>query len=168
MSDFHDNETISKALSWTVEERPQSLYVKLVGDIDENADLKALEDELQGCVWIDLADVRRINSAGVREWVNFIRQPPRVESAYLVQCSPTIVNQLNMIYNFKGMATVRTFFAPYICAKCDEEVDILLDVEVHFDDRDIKRIPEFSCINCGEQLVFDDIPERYFAFILHQ
>ncbi len=168
MSDFRNIETPSKALVWTVEERSQVLYVKLVGDIDENADLKSLEEELEGVVSIDLGDVRRINSAGVREWVNFIRKPPRVESAFLVHCSPTIVNQLNMIYNFKGMAAVKTFFAPYVCTKCDEEVDVLLNVDTHFEQKDIKQIPEFTCSDCGELLIFDDIPERYFAFILHQ
>ncbi|MCD6498193.1 MAG: hypothetical protein J7M25_07860 [Deltaproteobacteria bacterium] len=156
----------SQALTWKVEAGPDGLIrVSLRGEVDENANLVKLASDMKGRVTLDLADVRRINSAGVREWVNFVRNLPNVEEMEFVRCSPTIVNQLNMIYNFRGEAVVKTFFAPYLCEHCDVEVDVLLDVDVHFHDRDPKHVPEFRCQHCGNLLEFDDIPERYFAFV---
>jgi len=71
-----------------------------------------------------------------------------------------------MIFNFRGVAKVESFFAPYICEKCDVEVDVLLKVDVHFPDRDPSKVPGFTCDQCGSPLVFDDIPERYFSFVV--
>jgi len=156
-----------QALTWKIEDGPDGLtLVTIRGEVDENANLGKLGSSMKGRVILDLADVRRINSAGVREWVNFVRNLPDVEAMEFVRCSPTIVNQLNMIYNFRGQAAVRTFFAPYLCEHCDVEVDVLLDVNVHFVAKDPSLVPEFQCQHCGNPLEFDDIPERYFAFIV--
>ena len=155
-----------KSLTWSVERRKGVLVVHLSGEVDENADFERLRSILEGRVVLDLAEVKRINSAGVREWVNFVRNLPQVTELVFERCSPTIVSQLNMIYNFKGPAVVRSFYAPYVCERCDLDVDVLLDVEKHFPDRDPTHVPEFECPECGQPLTFDDIPERYFAFIV--
>ncbi len=154
------------ALDWSFDRRSGLVYVSLKGEIDENARLGELARRLDGKVVLDLADVRRINSAGVREWVNFIRELPKVEEISLARCSPTITNQLNMIFNFRGKARVESFYAPYVCEHCDVEVDRLVNVEEHFPDRDPAKVPSFRCEHCGAELTFDDIPERYFSFIL--
>ena len=154
------------ALLWSFERRDDFVHVTMKGEIDENASLGELARRLEGKVKLDLAEIRRINSAGVREWVNFIRNLPRVESISLVRCSPTITNQLNMIFNFRGKAMVESFYAPYLCEHCDLEIDVLVEVNKHFPDRDPSKVPSFSCERCGAELTFDDIPERYFSFIL--
>ena len=153
-------------LEWSFEQLEDRVRVVLKGEIDENARLGELARRLDGKVVLDLAGVRRINSAGVREWVNFIRDLPQVTEISLARCSPTITNQLNMIFNFRGKATVESFYAPYVCEECDLEVDILINVEEHFSDRDPTKAPSFTCERCGAELTFDDIPERYFSFIL--
>jgi transcription initiation factor IIE alpha subunit len=73
-----------------------------------------------------------------------------------------------MIYNFRGRASVVTFFAPYMCEPCATEVDVLLDTRMHFRDNTALLAPEIKCPQCGKMLVFDDIPERYFSFIVQQ
>lgn len=139
--------------------------VAFKGEIDENADLQVLALQLEGTVVLDLGEVRRINSAGVREWVNFMRELGHVKQVWLSRCSTAIVNQLNMIYNFRGRASVKTFFAPYLCVRCETEVDVLLDTNVHFPDKNLLRPPEVKCPQCGQDLDFDDIPQRYFSFV---
>ena len=44
-----------------------------VTEVDENADFTELRRSLKGAVVFKLGEVRRINSCGVREWVNFVR-----------------------------------------------------------------------------------------------
>lgn len=155
----------STTLSWRIKERPGFTTVEFTGEIDENADFSELRRQLRGSVVFRLSDVRRINSCGVREWVNFVRDLPNVAELVFSHCSPAIVTQLNMIYNFKGAASVRSFYAPYVCENCDTEQEKLLDVDSHFLTGAAEDPPEFACDKCGEQLQFDDLPERYFSFL---
>jgi hypothetical protein len=168
------------ALSWRLRERPAEgdrpgrTVVELYGEIDENADFSELRRRLAGAVTFHLADVRRINSVGVREWVNFVRElvspasGGRVTDLTFSHCSPAIVTQLNMIYNFRGQARVRSFLAPYACTACDAEEEQLLDVALHFagpGPMKGKKPPSFPCERCGGAMELDDLPERYLSFL---
>jgi hypothetical protein len=160
------------ALSWRIKERSGHTLVEFFGEIDENADFAELRRRLHGDLVFHLAEVRRINSCGVREWVNFVRElgTPGGDVTELVftHCSPAIVTQLNMIYNFRGQAKVRSFLAPYVCQGCDREEDKLLDVQSHFAGSAparARRPPEFTCEKCGGAMEFDDLPERYLSFL---
>jgi len=156
------------ALSWRIHERAGSTSVQFFGEIDENVDFGELGDRLanRGVLVFDLGEVRRINSCGVREWVNFVRGLTHLAGTDLtfVACSPAIVTQLNMIYNFRGPAKVRSFLAPYVCTHCDTEEEKLLDVATHFPGRG-RLPPTFTCTRCSSPMEFDDLPERYLSFL---
>jgi hypothetical protein len=149
------------ALSWRIKERPGLTTVDFVGEIDENADFAELRRRLRGAVAFQLGEVRRINSCGVREWVNFVRDLPHVTDLSFSHCSPAIVTQLNMIYNFRGNARIRSFYAPYVCEQCGQEEEKLVDVPTH----GRQEIPVFACSQCGATMEFDDLPERYLSFL---
>ena len=155
----------STPLSWRIKERPGFTTVEFTGEIDENADFSELRRQLRGSVVFRLSNVRRINSCGVREWVNFVRDLPNVTELVFSHCSPAIVTQLNMIYNFRGNASVRSFYAPYVCENCGIEEEKLLDVDTHFANGNIGNPPEFVCERCRDPLQFDDLPERYLSFL---
>jgi hypothetical protein len=70
-----------------------------------------------------------------------------------------------MIYNFRGNATVRSFYAPYVCESCNREEEKLLDVDTHFANGNVGDPPAFACEKCREPLQFDDLPERYLSFL---
>jgi anti-anti-sigma regulatory factor len=159
------SQTESVALSWRIKERPGFTTVEFTGEIDENADFAELRRRLKGNVVFHLAEVRRINSCGVREWVNFVRDLPSVTELTFTHCSPAIVTQLNMIYNFRGTAKVRSFYAPYVCDKCGHEEEKLLDVQSQFPGGKPGKVPDFTCEQCGEPMEFDDLPERYLSFL---
>jgi anti-anti-sigma regulatory factor len=152
-------------LSWHVKKGIDSTTVELTGQIDETSDFSELSVELEGSVVLDLRGVRQINSSGVRLWVNFVRDLPRVSELVLSHCSQPMVRQLNMIYNFRGPASVLSFFAPYSCTSCDLEVERLLDTRAHFPGSAAHGAPEFACEICGGPLEFDDLPERYLHFL---
>jgi anti-anti-sigma regulatory factor len=151
-------------LSWQVRERPGLTVVEFTGEIDEHAEFAALAGRLRGAVVFQLAEVRRINSCGVREWVNFVRDLRDVTDLTFTHCSPAIVTQLNMIFNFRGAAKVRSFFAPYICDGCGFEEDKLLDVQAQFAAGPAEP-PSFPCEQCGGEMAFDELPERYLSFL---
>ena len=155
----------SMSLSWRIKERAGFTTVEFAGEIDENTDFSELRDRLQGRVVFHLQQVRRINSCGVREWVNFVRELPNVAELTFSHCSPAIVAQLNMIFNFRGAALLRSFYAPYICDECDVETTKLLDIETSFPKGGDNEPPEFNCERCGGPLEFDDLPDHYLAFL---
>jgi len=155
---------LGTALRWCVERAGELTRVTFEGELDENVDLSELRTQLRGAVEFALADVRRINSAGVREWVNFVRDLPHVTELAFVDCSPLIVAQLNMVYNFRGNARVRSFLAPYVCPRCGLEHEKHLDVREHFA-AGVRRPPTFTCDRCATLLEFDDLPERYLSFL---
>src|SRR5579883_1127789 len=126
----------ASTLWYRIDERDDAIEVALGGDLDEHADFAELRARLRGRVVLVLAEVRRINSCGVREWVNFLRElPPAVSSVELVACSPAVVNQLSTISNFRGGASVRSLLAPYVCERCDVEETRLVELAPRAADR---------------------------------
>jgi len=152
-------------LSWRIKERSGFTTVEFSGDVEETADFSELRRRLTGVVLFNLSGVRRLNSTGVRAWIDFVRDLPNVNDLTFTHCSPAIVTQLNMIYNFRGPAKVRSLYAPFVCEKCFHEEEKLLDLQSHLPDGYQGSLPDFFCDECGEVLEFDDLPERYFAFM---
>ena len=136
---------------------------ELDGDIAENSNLATLIAEMGTRATLDLASVRRVSSPGVREWLKFVQSVAGAGKAIeLCRCSSSFVKQLNMITGFSGDARVRSVLAPYACPECtavdDREIDLLSDIEA-------QREAPLKCRECGAPMVFDDLPEHYFAFL---
>jgi hypothetical protein len=164
-SPYGDSDAPGEPFSWRVESREgEWLRVTLRGEIDENADFSELRQTLRGNVELSLEGITRINSCGVREWVNFVRGLSQVRQLWFARCSPPVVLQLNTIYNFRGRAQVSSFMAPYVCEACHGDEYKLLDVAEHFPDRRA-HVPAFRCRRCGGVMVFDELPERYLSFL---
>jgi anti-anti-sigma regulatory factor len=141
-------------------------FLRLRGVIDEDNHLMSLVPKLTGDVLvIDLAEVDRINSCGVRDWVNWLQVvEDKQVKVVLIRCSTSIVAQINMVTNFAGNAIVHSFFAPYYSPSIDREYLKLIETESLLGQRPV-RAPSFRCSETGEPLEFDDIEESYFAFI---
>ena len=153
---------MTNKLRW---ERVDADVVRVSGDIDENADFSALVGELSSGrpVKLNLREVQRINSVGVREWVDFIRAASSAADVTLEECSAAIVTQLNMIANFCGEAKVASIMAPFVCDSCGHEDAICVVVS------DVRAVPELAsrpCPKCSDSMELDDIPENYFGFAL--
>lgn len=134
------------------------------GEIDVSADFSELVRRLRGRAIFRLSEIHRINSIGVREWVNFVSNLPGVTDLTFTHCAPAIVRQLNMIDNFRAGASIRSFYAPYTCETCRISHDKLVDVS-HLDDDGLP--PEAVCSECKGPLLFDEDPERYLGFLEH-
>jgi anti-anti-sigma regulatory factor len=153
-------------LTWRIKEQSDFTLVELAGELSESADLDRLRHNLKShAVVLHLAGVRRINSGGVREWVNFIDALTSTAEVTLSHCSPAVVAQLNMIFNFCGQAKVRSILAPYACSRCDREEERVVDLETHFPERDYSQMPHFSCSACGAPMDFDEVVDRYLSFL---
>lgn len=148
-----------------VHQRDDVTYVKLAGVIDEDNELTDLTEKIpSGTVVIDLGEIERINSCGVRDWVNWLGKiEQKGAKVVLVECSPAIVAQINLVNNFTGGGVVKNFFAPYFCPNCDREKVLLIEASElgpppH-------KAPTCRCDECDGVMDFDDMEDSYFAFL---
>jgi anti-anti-sigma regulatory factor len=149
----------------SIDRKDDTTLVKLAGIIDEDNGLSALVDRIPaGKAAIDLSEIKRITSYGVRDWVNWLGKIEKQGAkVVLVGCSPAIVAQFNLVADFTGGSTVKSFFVPYVCHRCDRETVHL--VEVADLGRPPYAAPARKCQTCASALEFDDVEERYFAFL---
>jgi len=156
---------MSQKFQSVVQHRGDVSYVKLGGVIDEDNELTELVDKIpNGTAVIDLGEIERINSCGVRDWVNWLSKlETNGTRSVLVECSPAIVAQINLVNNFTGNGVVKSFYVPYFCPECDEEKVLL--VEATDMGPPPHEPPTCRCDECDLVMDFDDMPDSYFAFL---
>jgi len=159
---------MSQKFQHSVQHRGDVSYVKLGGVIDEDNELGELVDKIpNGTAVIDLGEIERINSCGVRDWVNWLSKLENNGTrSVLVECSPAIVAQINLVNNFTGSGVVKSFYVPYFCPECDEEKVLL--VEASDMGPPPHEPPTCRCDECDLVMDFDDMPDSYFAFLSNQ
>jgi anti-anti-sigma regulatory factor len=159
---------MSQKFQSSIQHRADKSYVKLGGVIDEDNELADLVDKIpRGTAVIDLGEIERINSCGVRDWVNWLSKLENNGTwSLFVECSPAIVAQINLVNNFTGNGVVKSFYVPYFCPECDEEKILLVEAA------DLgpppHEPPTCRCDECDLVMDFDDMPDSYFAFLSNQ
>ena len=151
----------------SIETSGDTSYITLEGVINERTNLEHVFDGVRGGkIIINLSKVTRINSCGVREWINATRELSKNFEIEFVECSRAIVDQLNMIKNFYSSGKVVSFHAGYHCEACEKDFDMLLEIEKHFPGTSGGfEAPEMDCPQCGAKMCFCEDEEEYFSFI---
>jgi CheY-like chemotaxis protein len=140
--------------------------VSLYGDFTEVTDFSTLAQQLTDVRAIDfyMRPVRYISSAGVRSWCNFLDTLAGKRYSFR-HCSMAFASQAAMVPMAIGRGEVLSVEAPYYCDTCDRDDLRLLETKtLLFEDGHIEP-PTLSCTACGGELEFDDVAERYFAFL---
>jgi eukaryotic-like serine/threonine-protein kinase len=144
-------------------------FLRFVGNIDENFDGAGLAKGLGGQLIVSLAEVRRITSFGIRNWVEFISKAGEACAAvYLVECAPRIVDQLNMVANFAGRGVVVSFYAPFRCDHCGNERLKLIQLDQDGEAIRSMQLEGDACPNDGNQEYLDDDPDSYLSYLATQ
>ncbi len=140
--------------------------VGLRGTIDEHAGLAAVSSQVRGpLVVVELGAIARINSVGVRDWMIWLKSlADGGHRVVLVDCSPAMMDQVNLVRNFTQGAWIDSFLAPYFCDRCDLERDERLD-PVALRREGASEAPAITCGKPACGLSFDDVEEGYFAFL---
>ena len=163
---MHQHLTTGKVeIDWT--QTDGGHVVDIDGQIDDRCQLVEFAAKLHGKVVIDLEDVSFINSVGVREWMrvmDILGQCDGLELS-LVNCSESMIRQMNMIEEAKGVARIESFFAPYMCETCGAESTLRIDVDEHEASLRAMDAPKLPCTSCDAVMVFNEIPQRYFLFL---
>lgn len=133
----------------------------IAGLVDEDADLVRLLS-LSGKVEINLRGVRRFNSVGTRDWVAAMQILGRQAQVVLVECSPAVIGQLNMITGFLAHGTLRSFYGPMLCPRCSHETSHLFTTR---ECRDHDGLPPVDCPSCGSLMGLDELEDSYLLFL---
>jgi len=155
-------QTLARLTQWEIVGDTARTRVVLKGDFTEATSFDDLAPSMVGRVDFDMAQVRYMNSLGVRAWCDFLGNAP-IQGYEFHACSVPFVLQASMVEDVVGRGTVTSFFAPYHCEGCDLQEERLLQSAAVLAAG--LHPPVFTCPACQGQLVFDDLPERYFAFL---
>jgi anti-anti-sigma regulatory factor len=144
--------------------------IRFVGTIDEAFEGKKLGTTAAAdTLVLDLGGVKKISSFGIREWIDFVTTAGKhARSIILIECTPKVVDQLNMVANFTGGGRVFSFYAPFRCDYCDTEHRVLLQVDRDHDAMKSLRLAERPCLSCKESMYFDEDGATFFSYLLGQ
>ena len=155
-------------LDFTIDESDgQNIKVSFAGKIDANGvDVSTLQDRVKGDCIFNLKKVEYVNSIGMKEWIGFMETFSKGRAITFEECSPSIINQINIIPEFSNYAKVKSFFAVFVCEECQLHSDHLFDTSLGY-----KAIMEESekmmCKSCNHPMELDEYPKSYYSFLEH-
>jgi hypothetical protein len=138
---------------------PDKTTVYLSGIIDETTQFTAI-GPVSGKVEFNGKGVTKINSNGVKSWINYFTALVGQAEFSFSELSPVLVEQLNSLSNFCAGQSVHSLVVPFACTKCHKET--LKSMKIP----ELKSNPEpapIACPHCGGTAEFDDLPEEYFC-----
>ena len=160
MKEFHfDNILV------TLVETDNTAVYKFNGSVTESFLYQNVEISIAPRVVFDLEDIQNFNSCGIREWIYFVAKFEDKESFEFTNCAVPVVDQINMVPDTQGAASIKSFFAPYFCEEEEKPTDMLVNVQDFMEDITANAAPEFKCHSCKKELIFDALESAYFSFI---
>jgi CheY-like chemotaxis protein len=143
--------------------------VYIHGDIIETTRLDPLIARLKDAepIELNLREARYLSSGGVRRWCQLMGALEG-KRYWFRHASLGFVSQMALAPAVRGSGEVLSFEAPYHCENCDDDDVRLLDTAALFRHGDEIVPPTLRCPTCGGELLFDELPWRYFAFLQSQ
>jgi len=135
----------------------QTLVLRPIGPLTVEADLTALVQPEAKRIIFDLAEVSRIDSLGVREWIRAMKRLPEQQVVVWERVSPAMCAQIGMISNFVGHGRIASFVLPWWCESCQS--NHTADVQMQDIERSVNT--PHQCPNCGQRMILDELDEDY-------
>jgi len=139
-----------------------TLLIRPIGAISGDSDLSALIPKSSARIILDLANISRIDSLGVREWIRAMQSSGDSQTIVWERVSPAMSSQVGMITNFVGRGSVASFILPWWCQACGNEHTT--DVEAQALKSSGLESPE--CPKCGATMTLDELDEGYIDALL--
>ncbi|MCB9675247.1 MAG: hypothetical protein H6737_09030 [Alphaproteobacteria bacterium] len=136
--------------------------ITIRGRINESFEGQELGRRLRGRVVFDLTEVDRVTSFGVRAWLQML-DVARLKEAVFVRASPAIVNQVTMMRNFCGPATIHSIVAPYACGACGAEFGVPYEAATDRTPMRARNPLKVACPECHASAEMDEDPWVFFA-----
>jgi serine/threonine protein kinase len=116
----------------------------------------------KGPLVFDFDRVLRVTSSGVRWWLQFLKALPTRDYYGFIRCHPSVIAQFNVIEGFGGRGELLSFYVSYECPRCEQHMELLIDVAIEKPRIDAFELPPFQCTRCRVDAEFEESPEVYF------
>ena len=154
-------------MEFSIASQDDGKVVSLVGVINEDSELSFknlfLELKESSKITFNFAQVKSINSLGVRAWVSFLRSLEEGRTIAFIECTTDVIMQINMIPSFLGKASVASFYVSYVCDVCNKEEKKLFET-ASLAPKTIPQAPKCAQDDCGMQT--EELEDEYFVFIM--
>lgn len=154
---------------------PSECTLSIRGVINENTDFSQIDLKSAKLVYLDLKEVKTLNSMGLRNWVLWVKQIKDSTQMIVRHCPRTVVDQMNILHGFLPMgAVVESFFIPYTCSSCQHEENYLAIRGRDYKEGTVDSKEGASilntrpCVKCKETMEMDVVPARYFNFLKYR
>jgi hypothetical protein len=153
-------------LKFVTKKTGNELYLELSGAIDESAELERIEVGDASTITIDMRNINRINSIGIRSWIIWVNKSLTNKKVTLVNCPRSVVDQFSKVHGFlPKTANVRSFWVSYACLNCGHDEEQLFELGKHFTKDGLSVATGRKCSDCGELMEMDGYEARYFSFL---
>jgi len=153
-------------VEYSLSQSTEGKLVSLMGLINEDSELtfqhiltEIKEDKV---IIFNFAQVKSINSLGVRAWVSFLRSLEEKSEILFAECTADVIMQINMIPSFLGKGKVESFYVNYVCEICNKEEKKLV-LTKDLPPKTIPPSPVCTAEDCGIQT--EELEEEYFVFL---
>jgi hypothetical protein len=144
-----------------IESSAEQTVIKISGHLDENFIHTEHQIPTTKKVIFDLERLEGINSCGIRDFINLLKDIPELTSVEYEKCPPLFIQQVNIVNGFLSpQRKVVSLFAPYIGIDDEEEMNHFIDVR----NLNVSQIEKAIHVN-GKEYEFDGIIEKYFRFL---
>jgi len=143
--------------AFQVTERSDELLITVAGVVSEESRFEAPEAHGRRVV-IDARGVERMNSMGVRNWIDFIELLQTQSHDIVIRhLPPAMVSQASMITSFIGRSRVESFLSPWYCPSCENTLE-----QLHGYRDELPRA--IQCPKCHAPMELDWDRDAYLAF----
>ena len=146
-------------------ENKATAQVLFSGILDETAVLEKLDLKKFTAVEIDLKNILRVTSSGLRLWRTWVSTLDQSKKYSIQSCCKTFVNQANLVAGLipKWM-DVKSVELPYFCEKCCDLFCVVIPLGTG------SSVPgdldeAMPCPKCGARAELDVDPDKYFRFL---
>ncbi len=152
MLEFGDwNNHQSEMMTWIVESKPSEVRVWLKGPLNEDFAYAELAEELQKCrhcfLRLNLKQVLRVNSTGIREWFNLMQTLSWPSLLILEDCSPAFTQALTQIEEMSLGCWVESCNLPVWCPSCEQEFELKIELTTPL----LNQTIQIPCPDCSQQ-----------------
>lgn len=145
----------------------EAALVLLSGDIDSDVeDVTSAIDAATGAknLVFDCQDLRRINSIGVKGWINAIGRWSKDRTVAFRNCPHAFIDMAVMVPAFIGTCDVQSFQATFKCDNCHRESLQLIEVK----GKQATGTQPTVCAKCGGRLLPGVDLESDLEFVLNR
>jgi len=128
-------------------------HFMLSENIDEYMDFKLLDESSSSHLKLDLNQIRRINSIGIKLWSEKLTElQEKGKTITFTQCSEVVTQSCNIWPPFAKGVTMESLEVTFQCESCEEYVTKMVDGKVSSN----SNRPLIPCPQCGELMDFED------------